>query len=219
LFLAAAAAEHISFAAMGTPQATARSGRWAAVLGAVLVFAAAIFAGCEKQREQAESAVRSATQAASQAASQAAAAAQRRPDQEQMALLFGQLWKAIQERQMEKLRQLSADPNCRDYTEIMSCYCDVLAIEEQQGNDAARARIAEELARGDSPPARRKAVMLLDRYFQQKGDLRSKQVVAMVLIMAMKAKYGSVGEVAAGLAIQEMGIELPKSEHGGDWDD
>jgi hypothetical protein len=119
---------------------------------------------------------------------------------------------AVESRDMATLKRLCSDRDCADYEAIMTCYYNAFAIENEQGVDAARGYLADEMAKGGKTPAKDKAVAALNEYFKAKGTLRTKEVAGLVLIIALEAKYPHKGGVIGRVIAEKLGLmDLPRS--------
>ena len=123
-----------------------------------------------------------------------------------------QFIRAAESRDLENLERLCADSESADYQAIMSCYYNAFAIEDGQGVDAARRYLAEEMARDDDSPAKRKGVEVLNEYFEAKGSLCTREAAGLILTFALEVKYPHGGAVLGSLIAEKLGlIALPRS--------
>lgn len=118
---------------------------------------------------------------------------------------------AVESRDAGSLRRL-CDQGDGDYKAILNCYYSAFVIENDQGVDATRKYLVAEMAKDNNSPAKSKAVGALNEYFVAKGSLRTKEVAAAVLIIALECKYPHQGGKLGKVIADKLGLmDLPKS--------
>ncbi|KKM14302.1 hypothetical protein LCGC14_1707500 [marine sediment metagenome] len=120
---------------------------------------------------------------------------------------------AVKARDMDSLKRLCTQRGNADYKTVMGCYYNAFAIENDQGVDAARKYLADEMAKEDNSPAKSKCLKALNGYFQAKGSLRTKEVAALILIFGLEVQYPRRGGKIGGLIAEKLGlIDLSTSQ-------
>lgn len=163
-----------------------------------VVFALAVLVavGCDKEKtRKAQESIQAATSRLSQEYEQAQVAAQAR-----------QIFSAVESRDLGALKKLCLDQGNGEDGQIMSCYYNAFAIENNEGVDAARAFLVEEMAREDIGPARGKAVKALSKYFEAKGSLRTREVAGIILVIALESKYPHAGGMVGTVIAEQLGL-------------
>ena len=117
-------------------------------------------------------------------------------------------FRAVDDRDLESLRRLCAvgDETAGEYGAILGDYYHAFAIENGEGPDAARARLAEGLATPGLSPARAKALKGLDAYLEAKGSLRTREAAGLILVLAFECKYPGYGGRIASVMAKRVGL-------------
>ena len=168
-----------------------------------ITLAVLALAGCDREK------VRDAKTAAEEAAKAAAAKLSQEYEESKVVAHAQGFISAVEARDLEGLKRLCADVGGGDYEAILTCYYDAFVIEDEQGVDAARKYLAEEMAREDRTDAEAQAVGVLNGYFTAKGSLRTREVAGLILIVALEAKYPHAGGKIGLLLGEHLGLMPP----------
>ena len=122
--------------------------------------------------------------------------------------------RAVEGRDMEALKKIctAGGETAGDYAAILNDYYHAFAVENDQGPAAARARLAEDIAKPGLTPARLTALRGLDKYMEAKGSVRTREAAAWILIIALECKYPGYGGRAGELAAEQLGVIDPSTE-------
>ncbi len=171
---------------------------------ALLILSIFPLLGCDG--EAAERKAREAAEKARQAATQASAKLSEQYEQAGAVAHARQFASAVEQRRLDDLQRLCQETGNAEYRAVMGGYYEVFAIEHKQGVAPARQHLADELARDDLPPLRRKSLEAMNGYFDAKGSLMTRELAGMILIMGLEHQYPHVGGRVGKLIAEKAGL-------------